>query len=313
MDEEENGLKPDEILRYPLNLQDDANNGIVKITIKERRDAQVMKHIFLPMPSGFNISDGASFTNFERSMGSMGFDIAKRGIAAFAEGGLDAAMRELNIGSRGAGMDDITGSASAFAADSAAMGLLAFGGLPGGLGTGSQEAAFAAGAAIDKGARSRFQENTIREYNLTIQMSPRNQKENKEIDKIIKMLRRYSYANRGSNTFALDYPPEMLVEFYHGPADGDGKLNEFMPVLMPSYLRTVSTTYNPNTFGLHGDGGMEQYDLALSFGEIKRLTRDELEALESNKLSDNRHNELYLEQQQIAEAAKKAENKIKTD
>lgn len=310
MNDTENPLQPKEILRYPLDLQRDANNGIVKITIKERRDAQVMKHIFLPMPTGFNISDGASFTNFEKSTMSMGADVIKRGMAGFASGGVEGGLDAMGLSSRGASGSDLTGSASAFAADSAALGLLYFGGMPIG-GMVAQEAAFAAGAAIDKGARSRFQDNPIREYSLTIQMSPKSQKENKEIDKIIKMLRGYTYANRGTNTFALDYPPEMLVEFYHGPADGDGTLNKFMPVLMPSYLKTVSTTYNPNTFGLHHDGGMEQYDLALSFGEIKRLTRDELETLEGNQLEQERHEELYKEQQDIAAAVRKAETEGK--
>ena len=32
--------------------------GMMKITIKERRDRQVMKHIFLPAPSGFNMPEG---------------------------------------------------------------------------------------------------------------------------------------------------------------------------------------------------------------------------------------------------------------
>ena len=306
-EEEKTQLVPDEILRYPLNLQDEANNGIIKITIKERRASQIMKHIFLPMPTGFNISDGASFTNFERSGMSMGAKVIEEGVAGFLSGGVQGGLDAMGLNSRGAGMDDITGGASAFAADTAALGLLYFGGMPLGAGQMAQEAAFTAGAAIDKGARSRFQENTIREYNLTIQMSPKSEKENQAIDKIIKMLRGYSYANRGTNTFALDYPPEVLVEFYHGP----GKINEFMPVLMPSYLKSVATTYNPNTFGMHADGGMEQYDLALSFGEIKRLTRDELEVLESNKLSDNRHNELYLEQQLIAAGLKTVENKVK--
>ena len=304
MSDTEKSLQPDEILRYPLDLQKDANNGIVKITVKERRNKQSMKHIFLPMPTGFNISDGASFTNFERGDMAMGMEVLGRGVKGFLDGGVDGFRESLNLNARGA--TDVAGGASAFSADAAAMGLLTYGGLPGGLGTGAQEAAFAAGAAIDKGARSRFQDKPIREYNLTIQMSPRNQKENKEIDKIIKMLRGYTYANRGTNTFALDYPPEMLVEFYHGPADGDGTLNKFMPVLLPSYLKTVSTTYNPNTFGLHHDGGMEQYDLALSFGEIKRLTRDELETLEGNKLEQDRHQELYFEAQLAAEAANRA-------
>ena len=304
-EEEKTQLVPDEILRYPLDIQDDTNNGIVKISIKERRNKQSLKHIFLPAPSGFAISDGANFTNFEKGELAMGFDVLSRGVKGFMDGGVDGFRESLNLNNRGA--TDVAGGASAFSADAAAMGLLTYGGLPGGLGTGAQEAAFAAGAAIDKGARSRFQDNSIREFSLNVQMSPRNKKENKAIDKIIKMLRGYTYANRGTNTFALDYPPEMLVEFYYDT----GKRNTYMPVLMPSYLKSVSTTYNPNSFGLHADGGMEQYDLALSFGEVKRLTRDELETLEGNQHKEERHNELYYEAQLAAEAAERALNAAK--
>lgn len=281
-----------EIYRYPLDLGNSLEksaNGIVKITIKERKGEKKLLHFFLPAPSSFSFADGASFSNLERSELSMAGQQIAKGLKGFVEGGITGVQDALGLNTRGA--TDAASGVGAFSADAAAVGLVLAGGLQS-----TQEAAFAAGAAVDKGARSRFVENTIREFSLNFQMSPKNEKENKAIDEIIKLLRRYTYASQGDNTFALNYPPEMLVEFYH-----KDQPNKFMPVLMPSYLKGLSTTYNPNSFALHKDGGAEQYDMALNFGEIKRLTREELIALEEQQEEEKRHNELYKAQQLVQE------------
>ncbi len=290
-----------EIYRYPLDLGNSLEksaNGIVKITIKERKGEKKLLHFFLPAPSSFSFADGATFSNFEKGELGMAVDQIAKATKGFMDGGLEGAQAALGLNARGA--SDVAGGVSAFSADAAATLMVAAGGLQS-----ANEAAFAAGAAVDKGARQRFVDNTIREFSLNFQMSPRNKDENKAIDQIIKLLRRYTYASRGDNTFALNYPPEMLVEFYH-----KDKANKFMPVLMPSYLKGLSTTYNPNSFALHEDGGAEQYDLALNFGEIKRLTREELVKLEEKQLNEERHNELYKLQQNIAEATEAGTKEI---
>ena len=119
-------------------------------------------------------------------------------------------------------------------------------------------------------------------------------------------MRAYTYASKGDNTFALNYPPEMIVEFYH-----KNKPNKFMPILLPSFLESVATNYNPNTVAMHEDGGMEQYNLSLSFVETKRLIREELETLIQNGKNNERHQELYAYQQAVLDAAQNLEEEGK--
>ena len=278
------------------NTEDGPNNGFIKITIKERRGAQNIRHIFLPQQSGFQFTDGASYNDLEQSNLFRAIGAGFNALKGQGEGLI------ANLQKRAEGFDDgITSGLGNFSADAAAAALLAGGGLPF-IGSSVGNFALQQGAAIDKGIRTRFNENPIRKYSLEFQLSPSDEKENETIHNIIEVLRAYTYASKGDNTFALNYPPEMIVEFYH-----KNKPNKFMPILLPSFLESVATNYNPNTVAMHEDGGMEQYNLSLSFVETKRLIREELETLIQNGKNEERHQELYAYQQAVLAAAQAAE------
>ena len=288
-------------LKFPsgedlFNTDEGSNNGFIKITIKERRGAQNIRHIFLPQQSGFQFTDGASYNDLEQSNLFRAIGAGFNALKGQGEGLI------ANLQKRAEGFENgITSGLGNFSADAAAAALLAGGGLPL-IGSSVGNFALQQGAAIDKGIRTRFNENPIRKYSLEFQLSPSDEKENETIHNIIEVLRAYTYASKGDNTFALNYPPEMIVEFYH-----KNKPNKFMPILLPSFLESVATNYNPNTVAMHEDGGMEQYNLSLSFVETKRLIREELETLIQNGLNNERHQELYAYQQAVLEAAQAAE------
>lgn len=277
-------LEPTEVLYYPSRLESDLSKGtsMLKFTIVERRHREVMKHIYLPSPNSFNLNDGASYDSLDKS------DINQAFGGAFKLGGegINALMgKQTRFNSGGAQ------SAESFTADLAVTGLLFGGEIPLGIGKNVNEIAFQAGAVQNKQERTRFISNAIRTFSFQIELSPESSDENKKIVKILDTFRRYLYASKGSNVLALDYPPEFLVEFYNGKT-----VNTNFPVFAPAYLESIQTTYNPNTFALHTDGGAETYTLNLTFKESRKLIREEIDELKANQESNTRHQELYKNQ-----------------
>ena len=277
-----------EILYYPLRLESELDKGtsMLKFTIIERRDRSKITHIYTPAPNQFTISDGASYDTIDKGDIQMAFG----GAMNLAGEGLSALMGEQTRFNSGGAQ-----SAESFSADLAVTGLLFGGGIPF-IGGAMGEFAFQAGAAVDKGERTKFLANAIRSYSFMIEFSPESSKENKEIVEIIETFRRYTYASRGQNVLSLNYPPEILCEFFNGD-----KRNPNFPTLAPSYLEGVQSNYNPNTFALHTDGAPETYTLNLTFKEAKKLIREEIDELRNAKESDARHKELYKNQYLTAE------------
>jgi len=288
------GPEPEEkkadVLHYPIDTTafKEKANGFVKITIKERVLATAgegfLKHIFLPQPSNFSFSDSASYNEFEQGQMAKAIKIGGQALLNFATGNNEATLATLGAGRLNT--NDAAGSVDAFSADLVAATLAAAGNF-----ASVQELGFERGVAIDKGMRTRFDANPIRGFQLQIELAPTSKKENKAIQNIINTLTLNTYASQGSNVFGLNYPPEMLVEFYHA-----GKPNLNMPVLQPCFLESVQSNYNPNGYGLHNDGAPEQYNLNLSFKEIKRLTQEDLKSLRSKQATQERDNELYVTQ-----------------
>ena len=290
-------VKP-EILYYPLRLESELDKGtsMLKFTIIERRDRSKITHIYTPAPNQFTISDSASYDTLEKNDIAMAFG----GGLSLAREGVNALMgNETRFNSGGAQ------SAESFSADLAVTGLLFGGGIPY-IGGQMNEIAFAAGAAVNKGERTRFVSNAVRNYSFMIEFSPESSKENKEIIEIIETFRRYTYASRGQNVLSLNYPPEILCEFFNGD-----KRNPNFPTLAPSFLESVQSNYNPNTFALHSDGGAETYTLNLAFKETKKLIREEIDELRNAKESDSRHKELYKNNYMTAEQIENAVDIVK--
>ena len=272
-----------EMFYYPIDTTafESKANGFVKITIKERtlttQGEGFLKHIYLPQPSNFSFQDGATYNGFEQVQTAKAVKLGGQALLDLFNTGEDT----LGIGRLDT--SDKLGSAEAFSADAVAAGLAMAGGMPI-----AQEIGFERGVAIDKGTRTRFVDNPIRTYQLQFEMAPESEKENKAIQTIIELLTTNTYASEGSNVFGLNYPPEMIVAFYHNSLP-----NLNMPALQPSFLQSVQVNYNPNGYGLHHDGAPESYNLNLSFTEIKRLTQEELTSLRTKQKNKIRDAELY--------------------
>tara|TARA_Y100001938_G_C8012224_1_gene390638 strand:+ start:44 stop:976 length:933 start_codon:yes stop_codon:yes gene_type:complete len=262
---------------YPADLATQIENGIgyINFFIKERRNRAVQTHVFLPLPQGFSISDSAEYSkNFEKS------DI-QQGLTGAAN-----IIKNIRDGKAFSGPN----ASSSVVADAAVTGLLFGGGLPL-IGDKFNEVAFQAGAAINKGERTKFEANATRTFSFSFKFSPKNEKEGATIKKIIDLFRTYTYASLGSNALALNYPPEFLIKFMH-----KGKESKFMPILLPSHLESVKVDYNPDTRALLPDGSPVTYAIDLQFAEVKKLVREEVVALERGIDDAARHETMYQNQ-----------------
>lgn len=281
-------------IAYPRDLDNfDTKQNIVHFCIMERRGFRNIHNIYLPQPGNFTISDSAQYDEIERSAMA---NLAMGG-GALADKAINALM---NPGSFNAKNMFNTESLSSLAADAAVVNTLVTGGLPL-IGSISGELAYAAGATQDRGQRTRYTNNTIREFSFEFTMQAKNKQETNDIKNIIDMFRKFSYPLKGSNNLALSYPPEVIVTFRHS-LDGKMVPNPYMPALLPAFLKGISTDYNPNTIATHTDGSPQAYKISLNFVEVKRLIRDELEGLEQSRIQQREHELFYATTTEVADA-----------
>ena len=264
-------------LVYPSDLatEIEEGHGCIKFLIKERRNRANTTTVFLPLPENFSLSDSADYEeNFEKNQLMNVLTGAVNFIQDLGSGGLQGANRDSVI------------------ADAAATGLML--GVPEFLGGGRiDEIAFQQGAAVNNGERTKFKRNNTRSFDFSFKLSPRNDDEAKLIKDIINVFRTYTYASLGSNSLALNYPPEFLVQFIY-----KGQESEYMPLLFPALCKGIKVDYNPDTKAVFnsegvGDGSPISYGLDIGFVETKKLIREEIIQLEHQVNDQNRHETMY--------------------
>jgi len=258
---------------YPENLGEDGGydgQNIVHFTIMERVGFRNIHNIYLPQPSGFQLGDSHSYTGIEKTgLRQVGEGVLNRGgelIQAFQDPGK---LKQLGTS---ASIDSMV--ADVLVANTLVTGFIPF------IGDEAQELAFAAGAAADNGTRQRFDSSAIRKFSFDFEFQAKNYDEAIAIANIIMLFRTMSYPRKGSNQLSVNYPPEVLVNFKKIENNGDLAINEYYPALLPAFIEGVTTDYNPNTLAHHWDGSPQTIKMQLTFTEVKRLIRDELEALE---------------------------------
>ena len=46
--------------------------------------------------------------------------------------------------------------------------------------------------------------------------------------------------------------------------------------ILPCYLESMQTVYNPSSMGMHADGSFQEVDISLNFREARTLSRDDI-------------------------------------
>ena len=133
----------------------------------------------------------------------------------------------------------------------------------------------AARVSMNPNIRTMFNGVSVREFNFVFKFIPRSSEEAIMIKRIVKFFRFHAYPVEipygKSFSLAYDYPNLFKIRLLSRSGDSFFK-NIGTPIKL-SYLKTVSTTYNPTSAVLHPDGSPTEIDMTLTFTEYKPLSR----------------------------------------
>jgi len=143
-------------------------------------------------------------------------------------------------------------------------------------------AAMRAGVASNPYTRTAFEGIDVRGYTFAFRLVAESLKEQNQIRYIERTFRKFLYPKR-AGAVALVYPPLCDITFY-----SEGKRNEYMPNIKPSYLTSLEAVYNETATAMHKDTGAPlELNLTMSFQEERVLTRDDLYRGQDGTADDN--------------------------
>ena len=142
--------------------------------------------------------------------------------------------------------------------------------------------------ALHPNLRNRFEGVSLRGFTFTFKFLPKSARESIEVQKIIKFFRFHAYPEQipPDTSFGVGYEYPNLFKIQLLSGAGGGNFEEVGTPIKFSYLRSISTNYNPQTPVLHDDGSPIEIDLTLSFIENKSLTRQDIRDEGTDKFYD---------------------------
>jgi len=137
-----------------------------------------------------------------------------------------------------------------------------------------QAAQISGAVAVNPNVRSAFRGVSLREFAFTFKFIARSHEEARQVEKIIKYFRVYSYPESieaGGISAGYKYPDMFEIHVRHEPT---GK--RVGTKIKDCFLRSVSTNYNPSSMSFHDDGRPVEIDLSLNFIEESTLSRKDI-------------------------------------
>jgi hypothetical protein len=221
----------------------------------------------LYLPQSITFQDGVQFDEF--ALGRVG---------ASVEAGLKSGASLMSAAQTGfqqninAITDIFNASASSDIARLAATRLARIGGQGVGGGVSS-----ALRTTANPNKRLLFKEVSIREFSFNFKLIPTNAAEADQITKIIRFFRTELYPEDfgidtpdGNNIpIGYKFPNQFIITFKHRDTDIAHRI-------LPAYLVSMQTTYNPNGMGFFEDGNFTENEVTLNFRESKALSKQEV-------------------------------------
>ena len=131
--------------------------------------------------------------------------------------------------------------------------------------------------ALHPNIRNRFTGVSLRSFTFAFKFVPKSQRESEEVKKIVRFFRFHAYPNQipPDTSFGVgyEYPSLFKIQLLSGTG---GNFKHVGTPIKYSYLRSISTNYNPTTPVLHDDGSPTEIDLSLTFTEHKTLHRGDI-------------------------------------
>ena len=132
---------------------------------------------------------------------------------------------------------------------------------------------------LNPNIRTNFNGVAPREFNFVFQFVPNSSEESLAVKSIIKFFRYHAYPDQiggfGSGAFSVgfDYPNLFKIELLSGSG---GQFQRIGTPIKLSYLKAISTTYNPTSPALHADGAPTEISMGLTFVEYKAQNRQDI-------------------------------------
>jgi len=252
----------------------------------------------LYLPISFQVNDALQYDN-NAALGAVGGAIANALQGNSASGTVGGALAN-SLRSGASSLKDFffsgayTGEAGRIAATMGA-GAINFASL--GMGAGVADAIqLTARVTINPNLRTKFNGVSIREFAFQFKFIPKSQRESDAIKKIVKFFRYHAYPaeipGNGRFPIALEYPNLFKIKL---KSQVGGRFQNVGTPIKYSYLRNISTVYNPTSAVLHPDGAPNEVDINLGFTEYKTLSRQDIEN-EDNDNAFDAERELHLDQ-----------------
>jgi hypothetical protein len=233
-------------LVFPASLRAQADKGTAHVRFKVLGpdDTGGSVHLFIPM--GFSVPDSAAYTSIDLG----------------TTGAVESAFNTEG--------NNITGAdASGLAADAGGLVGNALGSAGAGAALGGA-AKLRAGIASNPYTETQYTGSGIRSFGFTFKLVSESSSEAEVALQIEDFFRDNMYPEEAGAS-QLRYPNRFKIEFYNG-ADK----NKYMPLIKECYLLNLQTTYNSTTNAFHDNGQPVEIDIAVTFQEVKALTRGDL-------------------------------------
>ena len=130
----------------------------------------------------------------------------------------------------------------------------------------------ATGITANPHKRSLFRDVAIRNFTFTFLMSPSTAEEATAINNIVKFFRINAYPEKIGAGLAYKFPTTFRIQMKY-----NGKLMADAPKILPCYLTSVNTVFNPRSSSFFKDGRFNETQLSLNFMEERPLDKKEIE------------------------------------
>ena len=263
------GVGPDDGLRGSQPTGVTSTGLKVRSIVGEKTDIHI--------PISFQVNDGFNYAGTE--LGAFGGAITN----VLNQGGSVSAAALEGLGELGASFLSVL---SAFGGSEQELGRLGVTRLARGLPVGSNAVQVGARVSVNPNVRTQFQNVSPREFNFSFKFIPVSFEESKQVKAIINFFRFHAYPELiGDTNFALgyEYPNMFRIKLLF---TGEGGPKNIGTPIKLSYLKTVSTTYNPTSTTVFSDGSPTEIDMNLTFAEYKAQSRNDIVEQEKSSYYD---------------------------
>ena len=226
----------------------------------------------LYLPEAINFSDGIVYDNANLNLAGLG---AEKVAGTIGNEGVVGAINKmsatiLEAKTTQGSLGNVNSLKSITDNGAIAANLLAQTLLPGEIADGISSGT---GITANPHKRSLFRDVAIRNFTFTFLLSPSTSAEATAINNIVKFFRINAYPEKIGVGLAYKFPTTFNIKMFYG-----GKVMEDAPKILPCYLTSVNTVFNPRSSSFFKDGRFNETQLSLNFMEERPLDKKEIEA-----------------------------------